>query len=524
MRKVLIPTKLDKTAAEILQKRGYCVVQDSETEIGALVAQNSDAEAIIVRSEKVGADLIDALPQLKTIVRAGAGFNTIDIKYARKKGVDVMNTPGANSNSVAEEVVAMALAAYRFVVPGDISTRAGGWEKKKFMGHEVTGKTLGIVGLGNIGQLVVRRFSGFDMKFLGYDPIVSAAKAEELGVKLVSIEDIFRDSDIITLHIPENDETRGMVNARLLSLVKPGVVLINCARSGIVNEDDLRTAKATKKLVYCNDVYPKDEAGPKSIADVADVMLPHLGANTHEANFNAAKRSAEQIIEYFENGVTRYIVNKDLPDGLDANYQKLANRLALLARACLGRKTSVRAVRCSFYGDLAKFDKWFLPPIAAALSGVTDSSSMGLGPHEAEEYLQQQGISVEFREPASQKQYGNSMTIDLEGDGGKASVRGTITENNLLVSRINDFEHLYFMPTAHAFLAEYWDRPGVLASICTACAKAGLNIEDIHAPRDPEGKRALAILMTDQPVSPVTVEAVKTVIDPINAFAVELPQ
>ena len=310
MTKVLIPTKLDKIAAEILTQNGFQVVQDSETPIADLIAKNSDAEAVVVRSEKVTSDIIDALPSLKTVVRAGAGFNTIDTAYARTKNVDVMNTPGANSNGVAEEVVALALAAYRHVVPADASTRAGGWEKKKFMGREITGKTMGIVGLGNIGQLVAKRLSGFDMTFLAYDPIVTAEKAAECGAKLVSLEELFAQSDIITLHIPENNETRGMINAKLLSLVKKGCMLINCARSGIVNEDDIRALKAEKQLIFCNDVYAADAEGPKSVADIADIMMPHLGANTHEANFNAAKRAAEQIVAFFKEGDRRFVVNK----------------------------------------------------------------------------------------------------------------------------------------------------------------------------------------------------------------------
>ncbi|HQC52924.1 MAG TPA: NAD(P)-dependent oxidoreductase, partial [Lentisphaeria bacterium] len=157
MKKVLIPTKLDNIAQDILKAQGYQVVQDSDTDLMTLLAAHQDAEALIVRSEKVTPEVIDALPKLKTVVRAGAGYNTIDIKYARRRNVDVMNTPGANSNGVAEEVIAMALAAYRHIIPADIDTRQGGWEKKKFMGRELTGKTLGIVGLGNIGQLVAKR-------------------------------------------------------------------------------------------------------------------------------------------------------------------------------------------------------------------------------------------------------------------------------------------------------------------------------------------------------------------------------
>ena len=208
MKKVLIPTKLDKVAAQLLAAKNYNVVQDADTPLADLIAANSDAEVLIVRSEKITPVEIDALPNLKLVVRAGAGFNTIDTKYARKKHVDVMNTPGANSNGVAEEVVAMMLAASRHVVAGDISTRAGLWEKKKFMGTEVTGKTVGILGLGHIGQLLVKRLAGFEVKVLGFDPMLNAERAKELGVELTTIDRIFAESDYISLHIPENDETR----------------------------------------------------------------------------------------------------------------------------------------------------------------------------------------------------------------------------------------------------------------------------------------------------------------------------
>lgn len=310
MKKVLIPTKLDKVAKDYLVAKGYEVVQDSDTPMADLVKAHADCDGMIVRSEKVTAEIMDALPQLKVVIRAGAGFNTIDTKYARTKDIDVMNTPGANANGVAEEVFALALAAYRFVVPADNSTRAGGWEKKKFLGRELTGKTLGIVGLGNIGQLVAKRSQGFEMPLIGFDPLVSAEKAAEFGVKSVSLEELFAQADIITLHIPENDKTRGLINADLLKLCKNGAMIVNCARAGIINEADLRAAKAEKGLLFANDVYAADEAGEKSVADIADVMMPHLGANTKEANYNAAKRAGEEMAAYFEEGDVRFVVNK----------------------------------------------------------------------------------------------------------------------------------------------------------------------------------------------------------------------
>ena len=311
MKKVLIPTALDSIAKEILEAHGgYAVVQVPKCDVLQLVRDNPDVHALIVRSEKITAEIIDAAPQLKAVIRAGAGYNTIDIVHARKKGVDVMNTPGANSNGVAEEVVALMLAAARKLIPADASCRAGKWEKTAFMGTEITGKTVGIVGLGYIGRLVAKRLSGFEPKLLGYDPGITMRQAAELGVKLVSLDELFSESDYITLHLPEIAETKGMVNRNLIGQMKPGATLINCARAGIVNEADLRALKAEKKIHFLNDVYPKDEEGPKSIADVADIMVPHLGASTREANAKAAELAAQELIDLDDKGIDKAVVNK----------------------------------------------------------------------------------------------------------------------------------------------------------------------------------------------------------------------
>jgi D-3-phosphoglycerate dehydrogenase / 2-oxoglutarate reductase len=310
MKKVLIPTKLEKVARELLQANGgYDVVQDDSENLEKLAKEHPDAYAVIVRSNPVTPEIIDSLPKLKLIVRAGAGYNTIDTKYARQKGVDVMNTPGANANAVAEEVIALMLADARHVVAGDVTTRAGKWEKKRFMGREITGKKVGLLGLGAIGRLVAKRLSGFDVTLLGYDPIVTEEQARAFNIKFTDIETIFSQSDYISLHMPENAETKKMVGAKLLSLMKDGATLINCARSGIVDEDAIREAKKSKKIRFLNDVYAKDVEGDKSVADIADIMLPHLGANTVEANTNAARQAAQQIIEFDKTGKSNAIVN-----------------------------------------------------------------------------------------------------------------------------------------------------------------------------------------------------------------------
>ena len=523
MQHVLIPTKLDAIARELLLAKGYTVVQDADTSLADLVQGHPETEALIVRSEEVTETIIDALPKLKVVIRAGAGYDNIDTKHARRHRVDVMNTPGANANGVAEEVFALALAYYRHVVAGDLTTRAGKWEKKKFMGRELSRKTLGIVGLGNIGQLVAKRSSGFEMRLLAYDPVISAAKAEDLGVKLVDLDTLFAESDIVTLHVPETDETRGMVSAPLLGKMRKGALLINCARAGIVNEEDLRAAKKERNLGFCNDVYAADEAGAKSVADIADVMLPHLGANTHEANSTAARRAAEQLIAYAEKGVTTYVVNKGIPDGLDEQYQQLAYYVALVARHYLGGGRPVHQIKCSFYGKLGPFAKWFLPPICAALSPEFDPLQ---DPEEAEMFLAERGIVVEIRTADESKPYGNSLTIDLsEGDSaiGRVSVRGTIAEGNMMISRINDFDRLYFVPKGYALVVQYTDRPGVLARITSACAEANLNIDDIRAPRDSSNQKAITVLKTNGPVPATVVERIQREIHPDVAFAMNIP-
>ena len=517
MRKVLIPTKLDKFAAAILRENGYEVVLDSESPINELVAANSDAEVVIVRSEKITPEIIDALPNLKLIVRAGAGYNTIDINYARRKNVDVMNTPGANSNAVADEVVGLILAAARFIVPADISTRAGGWEKKKFMGSELTGKTVGILGLGHIGQLLVKRLSGFEVKVLAFDPMLSPALASKLGVEITTVEDIFAKSDIVSLHIPENDVTRGMINAKLFSLMKDGAMLVNCARSGIINEADLRTAKADKKIIFCNDVYPKDEAGEKSVADIADIMLPHLGANTKEANFNAAKMAADETIAYFEQGITNCVVNKALPDGLDAQYQRLAFVLTSVAKAYLGKAQATR-IETSFYGDLKQFAQWMNAPIAA---GIVPHFDLFKKPTEAANAIAEHGVMLLNRDVDDNKHYGNSMTIDIfagENVINKASVRGTIAENHIMISRINDFDSLYLEPSGNNLFVEYKDAPGVIGRIASLLGEKNINIVDIRAPQDLKSGKSLAVIKTNVAIPDVMVGLIRDTVKADNAF------
>ena len=523
-KKVLIPTKLDAVAAELLAAHGgYDVVQDAKTPLADLVSANPDTYALIVRSEQVTPEVIDALPSLKVVIRAGAGYNTIDIKYARKKGVDVMNTPGANANGVAEEVVALMLADARHIVAADPSTRAGLWEKSKFMGKEVTGKTVGIVGLGNIGRLVAKRLEGFECRLLGYDPLVPADSAQKFGIESTTLEATFQQCDYVTLHIPENAETRGLVGTRLLGMMKKGATLVNCARAGIVDEAALRAAKAEKGIRYLNDVYPKDAEGPKSIADVADIMMPHLGASTREANETAARRAAQQLIDLDDKGVTSFIVNRDIPEGLNPGFCTLAYTLSALARGLLGKDQPIAKIETTFYGQLAKYSKWLL---LSMLNGIWEDIDRSTNVDHALEQLKSRGVEYSDRVMDPAKHYDNSLTVDLltdrKGGAQRVSVRGTMAEGHCMVSRINQFDRLYWVPQGNAVFFQYKDRPGVIATISRRIAAAGINIEDMRNPHDDKTGESLAILSLNTPVSNDLVRSIADEIQAVVAQSVQL--
>ena len=519
--KILIPTKLDKAAAAALVAAGYDVVQDDATPLPEQAAAHPDAAGLIVRSEKVPAEVIDALPALKCVIRAGAGYDNIDYVYARTKGVDVMNTPGANANAVAEEVMAMILAAYRYVIPADVTTRAGEWNKKQYMGRELTRKTVGILGLGNIGRMLVKRLQGFECSVLGYDHFLSKQRALNIGATPSSLEEIFSTADIISIHVPGGPATKNMVDAHLISLMKDGAMLVNCARYGVVDEDALRAAKAAgKHIIYCTDVHPKDTAAAQPSADVADVLLPHLGANTKEANKAAAMRAASQMQAYFAEGDTSCVVNAEKPMDLNPAHLRMA---ALLGKLCYhaGGCKPIRRIECTFYNNLRSFRKWFTPWI---LQGAVPGAEQGLMPAAAETSLREHGIVFKAREPMDDKQYDDSLTLDLftEAEDGvqtKTSVRGMVVDGEPVVSRIDDFKHLYAGLTGNTLVLRYADRPGVIATIGQILSQAGINIDNIVAPVDAGSGDALAVIKTNKPASEDQVELIGKAIGAKLAFA-----
>ncbi|MBQ3810728.1 MAG: hypothetical protein II839_07935, partial [Kiritimatiellae bacterium] len=343
-------------------------------------------------------------------------------------------------------------------------------------------------------------------------PLVPPEKAKEFGIEPADVETIFRESDFITLHIPQNAETKGFVGKKLLALMKNDATLVNCARAGIVDEDAIREAKGLKAIRFLNDVYPKDAEGPKTVADIADLMMPHLGASTVEANRNAAVRAAEELVDLDEKGVSPFVVNRDMPAGLDASYCDLAFMIARVARAILGPEKPLSRIEVSCYGMLEPYAKWLS---LSLLNAIWDDINRSSDFKTVIADLEGRGVAFKVREADATKKYENSMTVDLAAGPAAVSVRGTVGEGVKMIARIDEFNHLYWTPTRNAVFFEYDDRPGVIGAIGDALHKADVNIEDMRNPHNPATGHSMAMLSTNKPVAP---ELVASIAEKIKSF------
>ncbi len=305
--RVLVSDKLSPTAVQIFKDRGVEVdyLPDLGKDKDKLLEVIGQYDGLAIRSAtKVTEKIIDAATNLKVIGRAGIGVDNVDIPAASRKGIIVMNTPFGNSITTAEHAIAMMFAVARQMPAADASTQAGKWEKNRFMGVEITGKVLGVIGCGNIGSIVASRGVGLRMKVIGFDPFLSEERARELGIEKVELEDLFKRADFITLHTPLTDKTKNIIDAKAIATMKKGVRIINCARGGLIVEQDLADAiKAGKVAGAGIDVFEVEPATDSPLFGLENVVCtPHLGASTTEAQENVALQVAEQMADYLVNG------------------------------------------------------------------------------------------------------------------------------------------------------------------------------------------------------------------------------
>jgi len=486
-------------------------------------------DAVIIRSAtRVTSDIIDsASSRLRVIGRAGIGVDNIDVGAATRKGIIVMNTPEANAITTAEHTIALMLSIARRIPQAHISLKSGLWERGKFKGREIFGKTIGLVGLGNIGRLVAERAIGLKMKAIAYDPYLSAEAATKLGVEPVTLDELIKNSDIITIHTPLTTETRNLFGKDAFNRMRKGVIIINCARGGIINEPDL--CEAIKSGIVSGaalDVYekePPDKDNPLLTLNGDVVFTPHLGASTEEAQTKVSVAIAEQIIDYYLNGVVRNAVN--MPSislellKVMKPFINLAEKLgSLQGQLCKG---AVEEIRILYDGEISGFDvtaltvatlRGFLSPIMDIVVSYVNAPVIA----------RERGIKVIESKSARAQDFTSLITLKVKTSIGENQVSGTIfgREEPRFV-RVNGFS-IDVIPNGYLLISENYDKPGFIGAMCTLLGKRGVNIGQMHLGRESIGGRAISFINVDSLVPDEVIREISKLPDIISVTQVSL--
>ncbi|MGB7098061.1 MAG: phosphoglycerate dehydrogenase [Xanthobacteraceae bacterium] len=505
--RVLISDALSPAAVTIFKERGLDV--DFQPNLGKdkdkLAETIKGFDGLAIRSAtKVTAKMLERAEKLKVIGRAGIGVDNVDIPAATARGVIVMNTPFGNSITTAEHAITLMLSLARQIPEADASTRAGKWEKNKFLGVEISGKTLGIIGCGNIGSIVADRALGMKMKVIAYDPFLSDARALDLGVEKVELEELLRRADFITLHTPLTDKTRNIINADSLKLTKKNVRLINCARGGLVDEAALYEALSSGRIAGAAlDVFVTEPATQSPLFALPNVVCtPHLGAATSEAQENVALQIAEQMSDYLIRGAISNAVNFPSISAEEAPKLKpfvaLAEKLGSFAGQLT--ETGIKRVQVSYEGVVAQMNTRALT--SAAIAGLLRPMLQDVNVVSAPIVAKERGIVVEETRREAEGDYESLITVAVVTDRQTRWVAGTVYADgrprivNIKGIRI-DAE---FGPSM--LYVTNQDRPGFVGRFATLLAGAGINIATFHLGRETAGGNAIALVEVDGAVPP----------------------
>jgi D-3-phosphoglycerate dehydrogenase / 2-oxoglutarate reductase len=500
--KVLISDALSSAAVAIFKERGLEV--DFQPNLGKDKEKLADAingfDGLAIRSAtKVTAKMLERAHNLKVIGRAGIGVDNVDIPAATARGIIVMNTPFGNSITTAEHAITLMLALARQIPEADASTRAGKWEKNRFLGVEISGKTLGVVGCGNIGSIVADRALGMKMKVIAYDPYLSAERALDLGVDKVELEELLRRADFITLHTPLTERTRNIINAESLKLVKKGVRLINCARGGLVDEAALFEAlKSGHVAGAALDVFVTEPATDSPLFALPNVVCtPHLGAATTEAQENVALQIAEQMSDYLIRGAISNAVNFPSITAEEAPKLKpfvaLAEKLGSFAGQLT--ETGIQRVQVSYEGVVTQMNTRALT--AAAIAGLLRPMLQDVNVVSAPVVAKDRGIVVEETRREAEGDYESLITVTVVTERQTRSVAGTVYADGR--PRIIDIKGIRidaeFGPSM--LYVTNQDKPGFVGRFATVLADAGINIATFHLGRESAGGNAIALVEVD---------------------------
>ena len=504
--RVLIADKMDPRAAEIFRGRGIETDEKPGLSGDELAKIIGDYDGLAVRSStKVNAAAMDAgLPRLKVIGRAGIGVDTIDVPAASARGIVVMNTPFGNSITTAEHAIAMLFALAREIPDANESTQAGKWEKNRFMGVELSGKTLGLIGCGNIGSIVADRAHGLKMKVVAYDPFLSPERAVELGVDKAELDELLARADFITLHTPLTDQTRGILSREALARTKPGVRIVNCARGGLIDEAALKDGLDSGHVAGAAlDVFQEEPAKDNPLFGTRGLICtPHLGASTTEAQVNVAIQIAEQMSDYLLLGGITNAVNVPSLSAEEAPrlkpYMGLAEKLGRLVGQIAG--TEIRSIDVEVEGAAAELN--IKPITGAVLSGLmrtwSDTVNMVNAPYLAKE----RGLAVREIRNEGEGDYHTLVAVTVGTDHGPKRVEGTLfgTRAPRLVKIFGILVEAEL--TGQMIYIVNDDAPGFIGALGTRLGENKINIATFNLGRHEAGGEAVALVAVDDPIAP----------------------
>ena len=506
--KVLVSDKLSETAVQIFRDRGIDV--DFDPSIGKdkdkLLAVIDQYDGLAIRSAtKATEKIINAATNLKVIGRAGIGVDNIDRAAASKKGVIVMNTPFGNMITTAEHAIAMMFAVARQIPEASASTHAGKWEKSNFMGVELTGKTLGVIGAGNIGGIVCERALGLKMKVVAYDPFLSEERAEKLGVQKVELDDLLARADFITLHVPKTEQTSNILNAEAIAKMKPGVRVINCARGGLVDEAALAQAlKSGHVAGAAFDVFEVEPATDSPLFNLPNVVCtPHLGAATTEAQENVAVQVAEQMSDYLMTGAVTNALNMPSVTAEEAKIMGPWLALAGHLGAFIGQMTSepIKAINILYDGTVSSMNLAALN--CGVVAGIMKAGNPDVNMVSAPVIAEERGIKISTTNQNKSGVFDAYIKVTVVTETRERSVAGTVFSDGkprfIQIKGINVDAEI----GRHMLYTTNNDVPGIIGILGSTMGKNNVNIANFTLGRASEGGQAIALLYVDAPVSDV---------------------
>jgi len=502
--RVLVSDKLSETAVDIFKQNGVEVdyLPDVGKDKEKLLEIIPQYDGLAIRSAtKATEKLINAAINLKVIGRAGIGVDNVDIPAASRKGIVVMNTPFGNSITTAEHAISLMLACARQIPAADTSTQAGKWEKSKFMGVEITGKTLGIIGAGNIGKIVIERALGLKMRVLAYDPFLSEDKAVEIGVRKVELNELFAKADFITLHVPLTDKTRNIISAEAIAKMKDGVRIINCARGGLVDEEALAEAITAGRVAGAAfDVFAEEPATKSPLFGLPNVVCtPHLGAATTEAQENVALQVAAQMSDYLVKGAVSNALNMPSITAEEAPKLTPFVKLAQHLGGFVGQVTdeAIKKVEITYDGGVSKMN--INAMTAAAIAGLIKSQVADVNMVSAPVMAKERGIQISETVQDKSGVFDSYIKLKIITEKQERSVAGTVFSDGkprfIQIKGINLDAEIgrYMIYTTNK------DVPGIIGTLGTMFGEAGVNIANFQLGRNRAGGDAIALLYIDQP-------------------------